>query len=148
MKPVFIPVPVMIGVIVIISTRLLEFVLLFNLLGLDGIVDFIRACSATWFNSLILLASLLIVLIQCHCAFAMIRARNWGRKAFIICQIVVICYLLLASFEWFVPKVFLLEPDEQGHFINDLLLQKIPDFLVLLLLYLPVSSRRFFLSRR
>ncbi|MFZ4831990.1 YbjO family protein [Rouxiella sp. Mn2063] len=148
MKSVFIPVPVMVGATVIIATRLLEFVLILNLLGVDGVVEFIRACSATWFNSLILLASLLIVMIECQCAFAMTRARNWGRKAFIICQITVICYLLLASFEWFVPKIFLLEPDEQGHFINDLLLQKIPDILVLLLLYLPASSRRFFLPRR
>jgi len=144
----FIPVPVMIGASAIVATRCLEFILLFDAMGVAGVTDFVRASAGSWLNCIILLASLIIVLMECHAAYAMMRGRNWGRWAFIGCQTVVVSYMLLASFEWFGPKIFRFETDTQGEFLSALLMQKIPDIVVVLLLFVPPVSRRFFLRRR
>lgn len=144
----FIPVPVMVGASAIVATRCLEFILLFDAMGVAGMTDFVRASAGSWLNSLILLVSLIIVLVECRAAYAMMRGRNWGRWAFIGCQAVVVSYMLLASFEWFGPKIFRFETDSQGEFLSALLMQKIPDIVVILLLFVPPVSRRFFLRRR
>ncbi|WP_459175789.1 YbjO family protein [Ewingella americana] len=148
MKLQFIPVPVMIGASAIVATRCLEFILLFDAMGVAGLSDFVRASASSWLNCIILLASLMIVLVECRAAYAMMRGRNWGRRAFIGCQAVVVGYMLLASFDWFGPKIFRFETDTQGEFLYALLMQKIPDIVVILLLYVPPGSRRFFLRRR
>ncbi|MCI1678687.1 MAG: YbjO family protein [Ewingella americana] len=144
----FIPVPVMIGASAIVATRCLEFILLFDAMGVAGVVDFVQASAESWVNCFILLASLLIVWIECHASYAMMRGRNWGRWAFVGCQAVVVSYMLLASFEWFGPKIFRFETETQGQFLHALLMQKVPDMVVLLLLFAPQSSRQFFLRRR
>lgn len=144
----FIPVPVMIGASAIVATRCLEFILLFDAMGVAGVVDFVEASAESWLNCFILLASLLIVWIECHASYAMMRGRNWGRWAFVGCQAVVVSYMLLASFEWFGPKIFRFETETQGQFLHALLMQKIPDIVVLLLLFVPSTSRQFFLRRR
>lgn len=144
----FIPVPVMIGASAIVATRCLEFILLFDAMGVAGVVDFVQASAESWVNCFILLASLLIVWIECHASYAMMRGRNWGRWAFVGCQAVVVSYMLLASFEWFGPKIFRFETETQGQFLYALLMQKVPDMVVLLLLFAPQSSRQFFLRRR
>ncbi|MFI3309265.1 YbjO family protein [Ewingella allii] len=144
----FIPVPVMIGASAIVATRCLEFILLFDAMGVAGVVDFVQASAESWLNCFILLASLLIVWIECHASYAMMRGRNWGRWAFVGCQAVVVSYMLLASFEWFGPKIFRFETETQGQFLHALLMQKVPDMVVLLLLFAPQSSRQFFLRRR
>ncbi|KAA8729585.1 YbjO family protein [Ewingella americana] len=144
----FIPVPVMIGASAIVATRCLEFILLFDAMGVAGVVDFVQASAESWVNCFILLASLLIVWIECHASYAMMRGRNWGRWAFVGCQAVVVSYMLLASFEWFGPKIFRFETETQGQFLHALLMQKVPDIVVLLLLFAPQSSRQFFLRRR
>lgn len=138
----------MIGASAIVATRCLEFILLFDAMGVAGVVDFVQASAESWVNCFILLASLLIVWIECHASYAMMRGRNWGRWAFVGCQAVVVSYMLLASFEWFGPKIFRFETETQGQFLHALLMQKIPDMVVLLLLFAPQSSRQFFLRRR
>jgi hypothetical protein len=138
----------MIGASAIVATRCLEFILLFDAMGVAGVVDFVQASAESWVNCFILLASLLIVWIECHASYAMMRGRNWGRWAFVGCQAVVVSYMLLASFEWFGPKIFRFETETQGAFLHALLMQKIPDIVVLLLLFAPSSSRQFFLRRR
>ena len=138
----------MIGASAIVATRCLEFILLFDAMGVAGVVDFVQASAESWVNCFILLASLLIVWIECHASYAMMRGRNWGRWAFVGCQAVVVSYMLLASFEWFGPKIFRFETDTQGQFLHALLMQKVPDMVVLLLLFAPQSSRQFFLRRR
>lgn len=143
-----IPVPVMIGASAIVATRCIEFILLFDDMGASGVGEFIQASSESWLNTFILLASLLIVLIECLGAHAMLRGRNWGRWAFVGCQAVVVSYMLLASFEWFGPQIFRFETDTQGEFLHALLMQKLPDILVLALLFVPPVSRQFFLRRR
>jgi len=117
-------------------------------MGVAGGVDFVQASAVSWVNCFILLASLLIVWIECHASYAMMRGRNWGRWAFVGCQAVVVSYMLLASFEWFGPKIFRFETETQGQFLHALLMQKVPDMVVLLLLFAPQSSRQFFLRRR
>jgi len=144
----FVPVPVMIGASAIVATRCLEFILLFDAMGVAGITDFVRASVESWWNCIILLASLIIVLAECYAAYAMMRGRNWGRWVYIGCQVVVVSYMLLASFDWFGPKIFRFETDTQGQFLFALLMQKIPDIMVVLLLFIPPVSRRFFLRRR
>jgi hypothetical protein len=138
----------MIGASAIVATRCLEFILLFDAMGVAGVVDFVQASAESWVNCFILLASLLIVWIECHASYAMMRGRNWGRWAFVGCQAVVVSYMLLASFEWFGPKIFRFETETQGQFLHALLMQKVPDMVVLLLLFAPQSSRQFFLRRR
>lgn len=138
----------MIGASAIVATRCLEFILLFDAMGVAGVVDFVQASAESWLNCFILLASLLIVWIECHASYAMMRGRNWGRWAFVGCQAVVVSYMLLASFEWFGPKIFRFETETQGQFLHALLMQKVPDMVVLLLLFAPQSSRQFFLRRR
>lgn len=138
----------MIGASAIVATRCLEFILLFDAMGVAGVVDFVQASAESWVNCFILLASLLIVWIECHASYAMMRGRNWGRWAFVGCQAVVVSYMLLASFEWFGPKIFRFETETQGQFLYALLMQKVPDMVVLLLLFAPQSSRQFFLRRR
>jgi len=138
----------MIGASAIVATRCLEFILLFDAMGVAGVVDFVQASAESWVNCFILLASLLIVWIECHASYAMMRGRNWGRWAFVGGQAVVVSYMLLASFEWFGPKIFRFETETQGQFLHALLMQKVPDMVVLLLLFAPQSSRQFFLRRR
>lgn len=138
----------MIGASAIVATRCLEFILLFDAMGVAGVVDFVQASAESWVNCFILLTSLLIVWIECHASYAMMRGRNWGRWAFVGCQAVVVSYMLLASFEWFGPKIFRFETETQGQFLHALLMQKVPDIVVLLLLFAPQSSRQFFLRRR
>ena len=144
----FIPVPVMIGASAIIATRLLGFLLLFDELGLAGVGDFVRASTENWLNTLLLLCSLVIILVEAHCAYAVMRARNWGRWLYLGCQLLVVGYMLLASFEWFGPKIFRIESADPAEAVNALMMQKLPDALVLILLFLPPSSRRFFSRRR
>lgn len=144
----FIPVPVMIGATAIVATRLLGFILLFDELGGAGVGDFVRASTETWLNTLILLASLLIILVECNCAYAIMRGKNWGRWVYLGCQAVVVVYMLLASFEWFGPKIFSIETESQFEFLRALVMQKLPDAVVVLLLFFPASSRRFFSRRR
>lgn len=148
MKLAFIPVPVMIAASAIVATRCLEFILLFDAMGFSGLMSFIEVSAESWLNCFILLASLLIVLIECRAAYAMMRARIWGRRAFICCQIIVVGYMLLASFEWFGPRIFRFDVETQGEFLTALLVQKIPDIVVLLLLFVPASSRRYFAKRK
>lgn len=144
MKLAFIPVPVMIGASAIVATRLLEFILLFDAMGFSGLMSFIEVSAESWLNCIIMLASMLIILVECRAAYAMMRARRWGRWAFIGCQAIVVSYMLLASFDWFGPRIFRFNVETQGEFLYALLMQKIPDILVLLLLFVPASSKRFF----
>lgn len=148
MKKVCIPVPVMIGASAIVATRCLEFILLIDAMGMEGMSEFVRVNADSWLNGIIMLSSLVIIVLECYAAYAMTRSRNLGRWVFIGCQAVVVTYMLLASFDWFGPKVFRFDTDTQGQFLYALLMQKIPDIVVIMLLFVPPVSRRFFLRRR
>ncbi|MGK9608277.1 DUF2593 family protein, partial [Salmonella enterica subsp. enterica] len=66
MKLAFIPVPVMIGASAIVATRLLEFILLFDAMGFSGLMSFIEVSAESWLNCIIMLASMLIILVECR----------------------------------------------------------------------------------
>ncbi len=144
MKLAFIPVPVMAGATAIIATRLLEFVLLFDAYGYVGVQELLSVGSESWFNSIIMLAGLLIVLLECQCAYAMMRGRGWSRRVFLACQLLNVVYLFCASEEWIGPMLFRLDYNTTPQLIAELVQRKVPDLAVLLLIYLPFSSRRFF----
>lgn len=148
MRLSFIPVPVMIGASAIVATRCLEFILLLDAMGFSGLMSFIEVSAESWLNCFIMLASLVIILVECRAAYAMMRARRWGRWAFIGCQAIVVSYMLLASFDWFGPRIFRFNVETQGEFLLALLEQKIPDMAILLLLFLPASSQRYFSRRK
>lgn len=148
MRLSFIPVPVMIGASAIVATRCLEFILLLDAMGFSGLMSFIEVSAESWLNCFIMLASLVIILVECRAAYAMMRARRWGRWAFIGCQAIVVSYMLLASFDWFGPRIFRFNVETQGEFLLALLEQKIPDMAILLLLFLPASSRHYFSRRK
>ena len=148
MRLSFIPVPVMIGASAIVATRCLEFILLLDAMGFSGLMSFIEVSAESWLNCFIMLASLLIILVECRAAYAMMRGRRWGRRAFIGCQVIVVGYMLLASFDWFGPRIFRFNVETQGEFLYALLMQKIPDIVVLFLLYAPASSRRYFSRKK
>jgi len=148
MRLSFIPVPVMIGASAIVATRCLEFILLLDAMGFSGLMSFIEVSAESWLDCFIMLASLVIILVECRAAYAMMRARRWGRWAFIGCQAIVVSYMLLASFDWFGPRIFRFNVETQGEFLLALLEQKIPDMAILLLLFLPASSRRYFSRRK
>ncbi|MEG3132881.1 DUF2593 family protein [Rouxiella sp. T17] len=144
MKLAFIPVPVMVGASAIVATRLLEFVLLFDAYGYVGIKELLSVSSESWFNSFIMLAGLLILLLECQCAYAMMRGRRWSRRLFFGCQLLTVIYLFCASEEWIGPMLFRLDIDSTPQLMAELLQRRLPDLLVLGLIYLPAGSRRFF----
>ncbi|KAB7896997.1 DUF2593 family protein [Rouxiella sp. S1S-2] len=144
MKLAFIPVPVMAGATAIIATRLLEFVLLFDAYGYVGVKELLSVGSESWFNSFIMLAGLLIVLLECQCAYAMMRGSSWSRRVFLACQLLSVIYLFCASEEWIGPMLFRLDFNTTPQLIAELMQRKVPDLAVLLLIYVPFSSRRFF----
>jgi hypothetical protein len=72
------------------------------------------------------------------------RGRNWGRWIYVVCQCLVVGYLLLATIGSFLPEVFTVEGESSAQILHELILQKIPDVVILALLFIPTTSRRFF----
>jgi len=75
------------------------------------------------------------------------RGSNAGRWGYVATQIVVLLYMLMASVGWIYPEIFSIPGENNAQIIHHTLLQKLPDVLVLLLLFVPASSRAFFRSR-
>lgn len=139
-----IPVPVWIAGIAIIATRCLGVLLLANELGLMELMNFVHRSAQAWDSTLIFIASQLIFFIELRCAIALMRGHNWGRWGFLIAQVVVLSYMFVASMGWVYPEIFSINSDNDSQVVPSLLLQKLPDILVLLLLFVPQSSRRFY----
>lgn len=139
-----IPVPVWIAGIAIIATRCLGVLLLANELGLMELMNFVHRSAQAWDSTLIFIASQLIFFIELRCAIALMRGHDWGRWGFLIAQVVVLSYMSVASMGWVYPEIFSINSGNDSQVIASLLLQKLPDILVLLLLFVPQSSRRFY----
>lgn len=139
-----IPVPVWIAGIAIIATRCLGVLLLANELGLMELMNFVHRSAQAWDSTLIFIASQLIFFIELRCAIALMRGHGWGRWGFLIAQVVVLSYMSVASMGWVYPEIFSINSGNDSQVIASLLLQKLPDILVLLLLFVPQSSRRFY----
>lgn len=138
------PVLVVIAGIGILSTRILDLLMIFNMLGLRGFMDLIHRSVQTWGLTTIMLVSLLVLCIQLRCGFGVIRGKNWGRWLFLATQVIVTLYLWAASLGYGYPELFSINGGSKREIFNSLMLQKLPDILMLFLLFIPASSRRFF----
>ena len=141
------PVPVTIAGSAIIATRCISVLMLANELGYDEIAKFVHRSAQAWDSTLIFIASQLIFLFELRCAFTLMRGSNAGRWGYVATQIVVLLYMLMASVGWIYPEIFSIPGENNAQIIHHTLLQKLPDVLVLLLLFVPASSRAFFRSR-
>ncbi|WEA04554.1 YbjO family protein [Pantoea dispersa] len=141
------PVPVTIAGSAIIATRCISVLMLANELGYDEIANFVHRSAQAWDSTLIFIASQLIFLFELRCAFTLMRGSNAGRWGYVATQIVVLLYMLMASVGWIYPEIFSIPGENNAQIIHHTLLQKLPDVLVLLLLFVPTSSRAFFRSR-
>ncbi|UXO67277.1 YbjO family protein [Pantoea dispersa] len=141
------PVPVTIAGSAIIATRCISVLMLANELGYDEIANFVHRSAQAWDSTLIFIASQLIFLFELRCAFTLMRGSNAGRWGYVATQIMVLLYMLMASVGWIYPEIFSIPGENNAQIIHHTLLQKLPDVLVLLLLFVPASSRAFFRSR-
>ena len=141
------PAPVMVAGIAIIATRCLSVLMLANELGYDEIANFVHRSAQAWDSTLIFIASQLIFLFELRCAFTLLRGSNRGRWGYVVAQIIVLGYMLMASVGWIYPEIFSIPGETNAQIIHHTLMQKVPDALVLLLLFVPASSRAFFRAR-
>ncbi|MGD8106651.1 YbjO family protein [Pantoea sp. FN0302] len=146
-RPQQAPVPVMIAGQAIIATRCISVLLLVNELGYDGIADFIHRSAQAWDSTLIFVASQMLFFIELRCALTLMRGSRRGRLLYALSQAVVLLYLWAASVGWIYPEIFSISGASNGEIFHRLILHKSPDLLVLLLLFLPASSRQFFQRR-
>lgn len=123
-------------------------VLLLGELGVDGAQEFVNTSAQAWDSTLIFLAGLMLLCLQISCGFAVMRGRNWGRWGYVVCQCIVVLYLLLATIGSVFPEVFTVEGETSGQILHVLILQKIPDVVIPALLFVPTASRRFFAARK
>lgn len=141
------PVPVMVAGVAIIATRCLSVLMLANELGYAEIVNFVHRSAQAWDSTLIFIASQMIFFIELRCAIILMRGANRGRWGYVATQALVLGYMLMASMGWIYPEIFSIGGENSTQVIHHTLLQKLPDVLVLLLLFVPASSRAFFQRR-
>ncbi|MBM7342394.1 YbjO family protein [Pantoea coffeiphila] len=139
-----IPVPVLIAGSAVIATRVLSVLLLANELGYEEVMNFIHRSAQSWDSTLIFIASQLIFFLELRCAIAMIRGRNWGRWTFLATQVIVLLYMMVATLTGIYPEIFSISGEDNVRIISSLIAQKLPDMLVLLLVFVPVSSRHYY----
>ena len=96
--------------------RCLDLLLLFNLLGLRGTLDFIHRSAQTWNLTLIFLGSLLLLFLEFLCAFSVIKGRNWARWLYLLTQVVAAGYLWAASLGYGYPELFSIAGARSGKF--------------------------------
>ncbi|MCT4710909.1 YbjO family protein [Enterobacteriaceae bacterium H11S18] len=139
-----VPTLVAVAAIAILSTRLLDLLMLLNLLGMRGILDFVHRSVQTWPLTLIFFGSLVMLCIEVRCAFVILKGRNWGRWLFLATQVISVVYLWTASLGWGYPELFSIPGESKREIFRSLMTQKLPDLLVLFLLFVPSRSRLFF----
>jgi hypothetical protein len=137
----------MVAGIAIIATRCLSVLMLANELGFEEIANFVHRSAQAWDSTLIFIASQLIFLFELRCAFTLMRGSNRGRWGYVFTQVIVLIYMLMASVGWIYPEIFSIPGETNAQIVHHTLLQKVPDILVLLLLFVPATSRAFFRRR-
>jgi hypothetical protein len=118
--------------------------MIFNTLGVSGTMAFIQRSVQTWNLTLVFLSSLILVFIEIYCAFSLVKGRNWARWIYLFTQVVASGYLWAASLGYGYPELFSIAGESKREIFRTLVMQKLPDMLVLLLLFVPASSRQFF----
>lgn len=96
------------------------------------------------FNTLVFLSSLVLVFIEIWCAFSLVKGRRWARWLYLLTQITAASYLWAASLGYGYPELFSIPGESKREIFHSLMLQKLPDMLILMLLFVPSTSRRFF----
>ncbi|SET04014.1 YbjO family protein [Kosakonia radicincitans] len=139
-----VPAMVQVAAIAIITIRCVDVLMVLNVLGGRGIIDFVQRSAQTWALTLIFLGSLLLVFIEILCAFSVVKGRNWARWLYLLTQLIVTGYLWAASLGYGYPELFSIAGGSRREIFRSLMLQKLPDMLVLFLLFIPTPSRRFF----
>ncbi|MGG5836666.1 MULTISPECIES: YbjO family protein [Enterobacteriaceae] len=139
-----VPALVQVAALAIIMIRCLDLLMIFNTLGMRGLGEFIHRSVQTWTLTLVFFSSLMLVFIEILCAFSLVKGRNWARWGYLLTQIIATVYLWAASLGYGYPELFSIPGESKREIFHSLVMQKLPDLLVLCLLYLPASSRRFF----
>ncbi|KIS41986.1 inner membrane protein ybjO [Kosakonia radicincitans YD4] len=139
-----VPAMVQVAAIAIITIRCVDVLMVLNVLGVRGIIDFVQRSAQTWALTLIFLGSLLLVFIEILCAFSVVKGRNWARWLYLLTQLIATGYLWAASLGYGYPELFSIAGGSRREIFRSLMLQKLPDMLVLFLLFIPAPSRRFF----
>lgn len=139
-----VPALVQVAALAIILIRCLDLLMLFNMLGVRGIGEFIHRSVQTWNLTLVFFASLVLVFVEIYCAFSLARGRNWARWVYLLTQVIATGYLWAASIGYGYPELFSIAGESKREIFRSLVMQKLPDLLVLFLLFVPASSRRFF----
>lgn len=128
----------------IILIRGLDVLMIMNTLGIRGMGEFIHRSVQTWSLTLVFLASLVLVFIEVYCAFSLVKGRSWARWVYLAAQIIVSGYLWAASLGYGYPELFSIAGESKRDILHSLVMQKLPDLLILFLLFIPAPSRRFF----
>ncbi|AMO48744.1 Protein of unknown function [Kosakonia oryzendophytica] len=139
-----VPALVQVAAIAIILIRCVDVLMVINVLGVRGMLDFVQRSAQTWSLTLIFLGSLVLVFIEILCAFSVVKGRNWARWLYLGTQIIATGYLWAASLGYGYPELFSIAGESRREIFRSLMMQKLPDFLVLFLLFVPTPSRRFF----
>lgn len=142
--PLHVPALVQVAAWAIILIRGVDLLMILNLLGLAGIEEFIHRSIQTWTLTLVFLASLLLVFIEIWCAFSLLKGRNLARWILLLTQLIIISYLWAASLGYGYPELFSIAGESKRAILHSLFMQKLPDFLVLILIFVPQACRRFF----
>ena len=139
-----VPALVQVAALAIIMIRGLDLLMIFNTLGVRGLAEFIHRSVQTWNLTLVFLGSLVLVFIEIWCAFSLVKGRNWARWVYLLTQVIAAGYLWAASLGYGYPELFSIAGESKREILRTLVMQKLPDMLVLLLLFVPAASRRFF----
>ncbi len=139
-----VPALVQVAALAIIMIRCLDLLMILNTLGARGIGEFIHRSVQTWNLTTVFLGSLMLVFIEIYCAFSLVKGRNWARWIYMLTQIIAASYLWAASLGYGYPELFSIAGGSKREIFQSLVMQKLPDMLVLCLLFIPASSRRFF----
>lgn len=83
-----VPALVQVAAFAIILIRALDLLMILNLLGLQGLNEFIHRSVQTWNLTLVFLGSLALVFVEIWCAFSLVKGRNWARWVYLLTQII------------------------------------------------------------
>ncbi|MBS2140847.1 DUF2593 family protein, partial [Escherichia coli] len=92
----------------------------------------------------VFLGGLVVVFIEVGWCFPLGKGRGGGRWLFLLQKITAASYLWAASLGYGYPELFSIPGESKREIFHSLMLQKLPDMLILMLLFVPSTSRRFF----
>ncbi|MBS0909697.1 YbjO family protein [Tatumella sp. JGM118] len=144
--PQAIPAPVLAAVISIIATRLFNLLMLVLLFRSDtgGTLSEILRLSLLPDYRLLFMLMGGVFLFEAGSVLMLLRGSYRWRTLFICCQCLVLLLILFRGRGEGLSCLPGIDPADSHHFVRHILLQKIPDLLIILLLCVPASSRAFF----